>query len=179
MPRRSSISENGGGSDPRPDFSLRQMTDDDVPFAAAVYMSTRREEVAVTGWPQEQQDAFLMQQHEAQHRHYKAHYPGAEWLIIERGGRPVGRIYRVDWPDEIRVIDISLLPEARGGRIGSTILSAIQDQARESGKIVSIHVEKNNPARNLYLRLGFGLAEDKGVYDMLVWPAPESADNGS
>jgi len=155
------------------------MTDDDVPFAAAVYMSTRREELAVTGWPQEQQDAFLMMQHEAQHHHYKSHYPGAEWLIIERQGRPVGRLYRMDWPDEIRVMDISLLPEARGTGIGGTILATIQDQARESGKTVSIHVEKNNRARNLYLRLGFGVAEDQGVYDKLVWPAPRSDDTGT
>jgi len=33
---------------------------------------------------------------------------------------------------------------------------------------VSIHVEKNNPARNLYLRLGFVKQEDAGVYDRMV-----------
>ncbi|WP_246671611.1 hypothetical protein [Mesorhizobium sp. B2-4-12] len=32
-----------------------------------------------------------------------------------------------------------------------------------AGKSASIHVEKNNPARQLYVRLGFTVVEDKGV----------------
>ena len=147
------------------------MTDDDLPFVAALYASTRREELAVTGWPQELRDAFLHQQHEAQHSFYRATYDGAEWLIIEQGGAPVGRLYRVVWPGEIRVIDISLVPEARGTGVGGAILAAIQAEAREIGKAVSIHVEKNNRARNLYLRLGFEVIEDKGVYDLMKWHA--------
>ena len=147
------------------------MTDDDLPFVASLYASTRREELAVTGWPQEMQDAFLRQQHEAQHSFYRASYDGAEWLIIERGGEPVGRLYRVVWPREIRIIDISLVPAARGTGIGGAIFAAIQTEARETGKAVSIHVEKNNRARNLYLRLGFAVIEDKGVYDLMEWQA--------
>ena len=145
------------------------MTDDDLAFVASLYASTRREELADTGWPQEMQDAFLRQQHEAQHSHYRATYGGAEWLIIEQGGAPVGRLYRVVWPHEIRIIDISLMPDARGSGIGGAILGAIQEEARGIGKAVSIHVEKNNRARNLYLRLGFAVIEDKGVYDLMAW----------
>ena len=37
------------------------------------------------------------------------------------------------------------------------------DEARVAGKGVCIHVEKNNQAMNLYHRLGFEKAEDKGV----------------
>ena len=37
---------------------------------------------------------------------------------------------------------------------------------------MSIHVEKNNPAMQLYVRLGFTVAEDKGVYDLMECPAP-------
>ncbi|WP_166040105.1 GNAT family N-acetyltransferase [Sphingosinicella sp. YJ22] len=145
------------------------MTDGDLPFVASLYASTRREELADTGWPQEMQDAFLRQQHEAQHSYYRATYDGAEWLIIEQGGAPVGRLYRVVWPREIRIIDISLVPDARGSGIGGAILGAIQEEARGIGKAVSIHVEKHNRARNLYLRLGFEVIEDKGVYDLMEW----------
>ena len=154
------------------DYSFRPMTDDDLPFVAEVYASTRVDELAQTGWDIAQQHAFLMQQHEAQHHHYQSHYPGAEYLIIERGGAAIGRLYRVEWPGEIRVMDISLAPEARGCGIGKAILSDIQEEAAARGKAVSIHVEKHNPARNLYLRLGFAVAEAKGVYDLLEWRAP-------
>jgi ribosomal protein S18 acetylase RimI-like enzyme len=147
------------------------MLDEDLAFAASVYVSTRLEELAVTNWPLDQQMAFLRQQHEAQHSHYRAHYQGAQWLIIESRGRDVGRLYRVEWPGELRIIDIALLPEARRGGIGSRIIAAIQAEARSLGKKVSIHVEKNNPARVLYHRLGFAVVEDKGVYDLLEWSA--------
>ena len=149
------------------------MTDDDLPFVAGVYASTRLDELAQTGWPIAQQHAFLMQQHEAQHHHYRSHYPGAEYLIVECDGAPVGRLYRVEWPGEIRVMDVALAPEARGRGIGKAIFSDIQAEAAALGKAVSIHVEKHNPARNLYLRLGFAVVEDKGVYDLLEWRAPD------
>ena len=32
---------------------------------------------------------------------------------------------------------------------------------------MTVHVEKNNPARALYARLGFAIVEDRGVYDLL------------
>ena len=77
-------------------LSLRPMTDEDLPFVAALFASTRAEEVAQTGWPAEQQQAFLAQQHEAQHRHYRTHYPEADWLIVELGGEAIGRLYLVE-----------------------------------------------------------------------------------
>lgn len=145
------------------------MTDEDLPFTAILYASTRWDELSVTGWSEAQKRAFLAQQHQAQHLHYRRVFDNAEWLIIERDGRAVGRLYKADLPREIRVIDISLLPESRGAGIGSHILANIQAQAKRMGKCVSIHVEKNNRARALYTRLGFHTAEDLGVYDLMEW----------
>ena len=156
-------------------IAYRPMTDDDLPFVADLYASTRAEEVAATGWPPEAQSAFLRQQHEAQHRHYQASYAPAEWLIIEQDGRPIGRVYLADLDDSIRVIDISLVPASRGSGIGGAVMSDIIGQARDRSMSVSIHVEKNNPARRLYRRLGFAVMADRGVYDLLEWIAPPSA----
>lgn len=147
--------------------SYRPMNDGDLPFVAELYASTRREEVARTGWPAEMQQAFLRQQHEAQHSHYSIQYGDAEWLIIERGGAAIGRLYVQDGTDQVLVIDISLLPDSRGQGIGGAILRDVIDQAKDRGRGVSIHVEKFNPARRLYDRLGFRLVEDQGVYDLL------------
>jgi hypothetical protein len=55
--------------------TYRNFADEDLPFVAELYASTRRDEVAATGWPREMQEAFLAQQHEAQHRHYAEHSP--------------------------------------------------------------------------------------------------------
>jgi ribosomal protein S18 acetylase RimI-like enzyme len=147
--------------------SYRPMTDGDLPFVAELYASTRREEVAQTGWPAEMQEAFLRQQHEAQHSHYSIHHADAEWLIVERGGEPIGRLYLRDDPEVFHIVDISLMPDSRGQGIGGAIMQDVLAQAREAGKALTIYVEKNNPARSLYVRLGFEVVKDAGVYDLM------------
>ncbi len=149
--------------------SYRESTDDDLGFVALVYASTRVEEVASTGWPMEVQHQFLAQQADAQHRHYRAHYPNAEWLVIERVGKPIGRLYIEEWPTQFRLIDIALLPEGRGDGVGSAILADLQEAAAAAGKRLSIHVERNNPAMRLYVRLGFAKIDEHGVYDLMEW----------
>jgi ribosomal protein S18 acetylase RimI-like enzyme len=144
---------------------LRPETADDRPFLAELYASTRLEELAQTAWPETAKRDFLAQQFTAQHTHYTLHYPGAEWLIIERDGSTVGRLYFVHWTRECRIIDIAFLPEARGRGFGSAALGDLIDQAGD--RIVSIHVERMNPALSLYRWLGFEVAEDKGVYLLL------------
>lgn len=150
-------------------IAYRPAVEDDLPFLAAVYASTRTDEIAQSGWPIELQHAFLRQQHEAQHAHYATVYPDAERLVIERDGSAVGRLFLVEWPGNLRIIDVSLLPEERGRGVGEAILRDIGADAASRGSKVSIHVEKFNPARRLYERLGFTLAEDKGVYDLMEW----------
>jgi GNAT superfamily N-acetyltransferase len=149
--------------------SYRVSTDADVALLAAIYASTRLEEVASTGWTEEMQQQFLAHQADAQHRHYQRHYPDAEWLVIERGGEAIGRLYLEQWSNEIRLIDIALLPHARGGGIGGAILADLMDMSRAAGKALSIHVERNNPAMRLYLRLGFARIDEHGIYDLMEW----------
>ena len=66
-------------------------------------------------------------------------------------------------------MDISLLPEHRGQGIGSTLLTKILSDAANNNLQVTIHVERFNPALRFYERLGFRLAEDKGVYYFMKW----------
>jgi GNAT superfamily N-acetyltransferase len=137
------------------DISYRPMTDDDLPFVAALYASTRTDELAPMGWPEAMQAAFLDQQHRAQHQHYRAHSPGAEWLIVEQRGAAIGRLYLGGGAAELRLIDISLLPEQRGAGIGGAILADLIAAARGEGRTIVLHVDPANPARRLYARLGF------------------------
>ena len=144
---------------------LRPETADDQPFLAVLYASTRMEELAQTGWSEDAKQVFLAQQFAAQHAHYMRHYPGAEWLVVKHDGSAIGRLYFVHWARECRIIDIAFLPQARGKGFGSAALCDLIDQAGD--KMVSIHVERMNPALALYRRLGFEFAEDKGVYLLL------------
>jgi len=73
------------------------------------------------------------------------------------------------WEKEIRIVDITLLPESRGGGIGTKLLRDLQNEARAAGKSLTIHVERFNRALGLYQRLGFKEVEDKGVYLLMRW----------
>ena len=156
-------------------IAYRPMADDDLPFIAALFASTRADEVAMTGWPPELQQAFLAQQHGAQHLHYRKYYPHAEWLIVERGGEAIGRLYLDPSGAQQLLIDISLVPWLRGQGIGGAILADVLDAAAAAGQSVSLHVERHNPARRLYERLGFVEVEDTGVYLRMEW-SPPAAD---
>ena len=41
--------------------------------------------------------------------------------------------------------------------------------ATAAGKPLTIHVERNNPAMSLYLRLGFAKVDEHGIYDLMEW----------
>jgi ribosomal protein S18 acetylase RimI-like enzyme len=146
------------------------MVDSDLPFAAALYASTRVEELAPLAWPAEVKQGFLAQQHAAQHAHYQQHYRGMEAMIVERASAAIGRLYLYETPSEIRIVDISLIPAARRQGIGAALLRDLFASAVPRGKRITIHVEKNNPARTLYARLGFTVVDDdRGAYDLWEW----------
>ena len=159
------------------DISYRPIADSDLPFLFGVYASTRAEELEPTGWPPEMKDQFLRQQFTAQHDHYQRHYPDAEWLVIVRESDSVGRLYVEEWPSQIRLIDIAVLPDFRRLGIGSAILSDLREWASEKSKPLTIHVEKSNPARSLYDRMGFVFLQENGAYDLLEWR--QQADAGA
>ena len=149
--------------------TLRPASDDDLEFLYQVYASTRTEELAVVPWSEEEKAAFLRMQFEAQHSYYHQQFPAASFDIVLRHGEPAGRLYVEERPDEIRIIDIALLPRYRGRGIGSALLREILARGQELALPVRIHVEKNNPALSLYHRLHFREIEDQGVYYLMEW----------
>jgi GNAT superfamily N-acetyltransferase len=154
-------------------MTLRAACAEDEDFLLAVYASTRTDEIAPLPWTDAEKDGFLKQQGEAQHRHYRSRYQGAEYYVILRDGGPVGRLYVARWPREIRIMDVALLPAHRNAGIGSQLIAGIFEEAAAAGKTVTVHVESFNPARRLYERLGFREIEDKGMYCLLGW-TPEA-----
>jgi ribosomal protein S18 acetylase RimI-like enzyme len=156
-------------------LSLRRTTDADLEFLAEVYASTRSEELAPVPWPDEQKTAFLRWQFEAQHQYYREYYPGCEFLIIEKvnagASEPIGRLYVDRWPDQIRLVDVALLPAYRGAGFGGALLRSIMSEGAASGLPVTIHVEANNPAMALYRRLGFRHVDSNGIYYLMRWVA--------
>jgi ribosomal protein S18 acetylase RimI-like enzyme len=143
---------------------LRPVAAGDRAFLCRVYASTRTEELAVVPWDDVQKEVFLRAQFDAQDRWYGEHYARASRHVVLVGGEPAGRLYVHRGADEIRIVDIALLPAHRGNGVGTSLLRDLLAEAEAAGKRLTIHVERLNPALRLYERLGFSLAEDKGVY---------------
>ena len=148
---------------------LRPEVPEDRDFLYRLYASTRADEMKLVPWSDSQKDAFLSMQFDAQSTHYHRYYPNAKYEVIMLEERAIGRLY-VDRTDkEILLIDIALLPEHRGAGIGGRLLNDLLSEAAAEHKPVRIHVERENPARRLYERLGFRKIEDKGVYYLMEW----------
>ena len=149
---------------------MRPIRLDDHPFLLELYASTREQELAALPWDAAQKAAFVRMQFDAQHAQYQEHYAGAAFDIILINGQPAGRLYVARKDEEIRIVDIALLPDYCNRGIGTTLLRGLQSEAAAVGrKPLRIHVERFNPALRLYERLGFRQIADRGVYLFMEW----------
>ena len=126
-----------------PMTSVRPAQASDETFLFSVFASTRAD-ITHSNLPDAQKEQFLRMQFRAQHEDYTTNYPDANFLIVLADNVPAGRLYVHHRPDEIRIIDISLLPQYRNLGIGARLISNLFDEARRVQKPVRIHVEKYN-----------------------------------
>jgi ribosomal protein S18 acetylase RimI-like enzyme len=150
--------------------TLRRFKKADLGFLYRVYAASRAEEMALlTHWSAAEKENFLRFQFEAQHKHYQENYPHARYDIIVKGSERIGRFYVARMQNEIRLMDMALLPEHRNQGIGSALLRDLLDEAEGSRKFVSLHVEPYNPAKRLYERLGFVVVGEVSFYQLMHW----------
>jgi ribosomal protein S18 acetylase RimI-like enzyme len=156
---------------PGPSVALRPAAEGDRQFLLRLYGSTREPELEASGLPREQWGAFVEHQFTAQSRHYES-YEDTSYDVVLVDGEPAGRLIVARWPEELRVVDIALLPAYRARGIGGALMRMLIEEADERSVKTSIHVERFNPAQRLYTRLGFrAVAEAGGVYLLLERPA--------
>lgn len=160
---------------PNETITFRPETDDDADLLYRIYASTRVDEMKMLDWSDLQKEGFVRMQFRAQTQHYKQFYSDGEFLIILRDGQPIGRLYLHQEPNDLRIIDITLLAEYRGSGIGGKLLRDLMDRCAATGDALSIHVEQFNPALRLYKRLGFQEISTYGVYYLMEWRATPSA----
>ncbi|HMF56712.1 MAG TPA: GNAT family N-acetyltransferase [Pyrinomonadaceae bacterium] len=144
--------------------TLRKALPEDEPFLYRLYASTRAEEMDATGWDEQMREIFLHAQFRAQAEHYTKNFPDARHSIILVDGKPAGRFYVNRTEEEMRLVDLSILPEYRNGGTGTRLIREMLAEAESARLPVRLHVLSFNPALKLYERLGFTLIEDKGLY---------------
>lgn len=163
-----------------PAVTLRPATPDDARFAADLYAATRDAELAPLGWPAAVRAAFLAQQHRARTLAYGAAYPGAEHVVVETGGRAVGRLVLDARPDHLRVVDLAVAPRAQGRGVATAVLQGVLARASAAGLPTRLTVRTDNArARALYERLGFGVVGGDGMDLQLEAPATQEVTRGA
>jgi ribosomal protein S18 acetylase RimI-like enzyme len=162
-----------------PGIELRPAAAADREFLVALYASTRADELSVVPWSDAEKDAFVRMQFDAQDASYRQNHPAAEFLIVLAAREPIGRLYLARLVDELRVIDLALLPAWRGAGIGSALMAGVLRQADRDGVSVTLHVELRNRARRLYERLGFRSVEEGGVYLFMRRPPRDQLKTAS
>ena len=153
---------------------LRAAATDDLPLLAAIYGSTREEELRPVPWSTEEKRAFSDWQSRQQEAHYALHYAGAERLVIERResseepSSPIGRLYVHTTAAEVRLMDVTLMTDRRNQGLGTRLVTELLRYADSLKRPVSLHVEPFNPAKQMYERMGFMVVETRGVYEFMV-----------
>jgi ribosomal protein S18 acetylase RimI-like enzyme len=150
-------------------ITLRPALPEDESFLLEVYASTRAQEMALVPWDDEQRKSFLTMQFTAQHSHYREQYPDASYSLICLDDLPVGRLYVLREGDQIRILDITVLPEFRNRGIATPLLQDLIHEAAESGKNLRIYVETYNPSLRLFERLGFKSIAEEGINLLMEW----------
>ena len=143
-------------------IELRPEVKKDTAFIEAVYRSAREAELNLTNWTEQQKSAFALMQCMAQLSEYKIKFPGALFRVIIFNKRNAGRLYTWETDNEIRLIDITLLPQFRGKGIGTGLVRDLIKRSDKVQKKISLHVDPTNPALHLYLRLGFVHIKNNG-----------------
>ncbi|PKQ19733.1 MAG: GNAT family N-acetyltransferase [Actinobacteria bacterium HGW-Actinobacteria-6] len=151
-------------------LSLRPTTEADLEFMHTVYASGRAEELAPVPWTPEQKTEFLRQQSEAQLAYYTEHYPHAEHSIVVLDGVDIGRLLVEHRDEDLRLMDMGLLPGYRGRGVGTELVNSVVERAETIGLPVVLHVESFNPAKRLYERLGFIDDGEVGAYRRMFLP---------
>ena len=144
-----------------PATRLRLATEADAPFRRRLFDAERAGVFAAAGLPQAALDRLLEQQFQAQASGYAARFPDAVSLIVLDREEPVGHLMLQSGlhsgDQSWRIVDIVLLPAARGRGIGTDLIEAVLRAAAADGaREVALSVlADNNAARRLYGRLGF------------------------
>lgn len=158
---------------------LRPARDGDLAFLRRLYGSLRAEEMARVAWPEAARDAFLDSQFALQHQHFTGVFAGADFLVVEQDGAPVGRLY-VDWgPPDALIVDIGLLAGRRGQGLGAGLLTWVAQEGRRRGAArATLHVlVENDGARRLYARNGYQVLSRDGAHLLMARPLHAAASS--
>jgi ribosomal protein S18 acetylase RimI-like enzyme len=138
---------------------LRPATPADGEFCYQLHKAAMGDYVtAIWGWDEQVQRGF----------HTRAFNPG-RWQIITAAGADIGMLDIEYRPGEIYLARIEILPGHQGHGIGTRLISALVDEARQKGQDLVLDVlAVNHRAQALYQRLGMTEVARHGVGNVKI-----------
>ncbi|GAB0056267.1 hypothetical protein SIID45300_00572 [Candidatus Magnetaquicoccaceae bacterium FCR-1] len=148
---------------------LRPATSADAAFLASLYRSTRWD-LRLVDAEHERIESLIDFQQQAQTSGYGESHPDAFTFIVEKLGDRIGRVMVLFGEQEVRILDISLIPAVQGRGLGGAVLQALQRAAEQVKTPLTLCVWRLNPeARQFYVSLGFQRVSLDAVMEQLVW----------
>src|SRR6266516_2018663 len=152
-------------------ISLLPVTDADTSFLLELYQSSRGDDLRGLGGDDERISEFLTMQHEAQQRFDATEYKRPTEQVVLRDGELIGRMIYEPRENEIRCVDIALLPQHRNAGVGAYLIRQLQDEARRRNKPWRLQVIRFSRAVGLFERLGFQRISETGTHFQMEWTA--------
>lgn len=95
--------------------------------------------------------------------------PNSTTYVIEADGKRVGRLRVVRTRRETHIAGIQILPGDQSKGTGTNVFRILKQESEDAGVPLTLEVEKDNPrAKRLWIRLGFEVAEDRGLREFMV-----------
>jgi ribosomal protein S18 acetylase RimI-like enzyme len=134
--------------------ALRPATPADSEFCFQLHKAAMGDYItAIWGWDEQRQRGF----------HARSFNPG-RWQIITAAQADIGMLDVERRPGELCISRIEIHPDYQGQGIGTFIISALADEARQNGQDLVLEVlTVNQRAQALYQRLGMREVARHGV----------------
>lgn len=150
-------------------LSLRPATTADQYFLQTLYRTSRPELQLIDG-DKDLREHVFEQQYNVLETGAGSNYPNAMHFVIEKAATCIGSIIVDFGQNEVRIIYLAFIPEARGHGYGKEVLRGMQQASARVCCPLVVIVWRNNPlAKQVYLNLGFRVDESQLVAERLVW----------
>jgi ribosomal protein S18 acetylase RimI-like enzyme len=137
-------------------LTLRPTSEQDEGFLRHLIIETAAAELGASAWPEPLRSQILDMEYARRRHANRTNDPEVQSSVIQVDGVDAGWIVLVTMPDHLYLSEIMILPELRGGGIGTVAIGQVLSKAGEAGKPVRLRVNVMNPrAARLYERVGF------------------------
>ncbi|SFC92270.1 GNAT family N-acetyltransferase [Pseudoalteromonas denitrificans] len=123
---------------------LKRAKESDIPFLIKLRSQTMDAYLKKSAKPVDEQSHLMRIKYCFEHA-----------KIVCDNNKPIGLLKYYLSQSKWHIVQIQISPEYQGFGLGKTLLTNIITAAQKNNQSVCLSVLKSNPAKNLYLRLGF------------------------